>query len=467
MKKILKSAIAFFIIFIMHCTAFAQVTANTSDDAKKSMTEAYELGLVSEEFLQKAAELINREDFCELIVKFYRLYTGESGITQNNSPFYDISNNAVTFAYEKEIVSGVTKTRFDPNAFVTREQMAVMIFKTLETCGANTNIVLDKKKIFTDLDKVSGSAQEYVKKLGKVGILTDINEKFKPNENITMEEAIGTFLNAYHVFQNYDFSIGGKKISIGDTAEKVENIFGNPDRIDDNQYGFERYIYNKDYENFVIIGIQEGIVAEIYTNSPNFSYRSITPKTTRFEIEKAIYEDDMRQMTTLKDGNTITSIYFDKDDEYSIEAIYIKSDEISGTRVENINDDFIDSTIQELFDIINASRAKKGLKELKWDDVAAVAAQNHSVDMKENAYLEYNNKDGKNPFERMQEAGVKFITASEAIANVRGDAIDIYHSWFSNAGTKNNLFSSDLDYAGIGISADGFDVYVTMDLYHP
>lgn len=467
MKAIIKSVIAFFMIFAIQCTAFAQIQTNASKELLKDITEAYELGLVSEEFLQKATEPISRENFCELIVRFYRVYTGESGVTQSNSPFFDVSNNAITFAYEKGIVSGATKTRFDPNGSVTKEQMAVMIFKTLEACGANMNIPLDNKKVFTDLDKVSGSAQEYVKKLGKIGVLAGANQKFKPNETVTMEQAVVTFLNAYHIFQNYDFSIGEKKISIEDTAEKVKNVFGKPDRIDMNQYGFERYVYNKDYKNFVMIGVQEGKVAEIYTNSANFSYRSITPKTTRFEIEKSVYEDDIKQMATIKDGNSVTSLYFDKDNEYSIEAIYIKSNEISGTRVENINNEFVDFTTQELFDIVNASRVKKGLKTLEWSEEAAIAAQNHSDDMKKNQYLEYNNKDGKNPFERMKEAGVKFSTASEAIANVRGDAIDIYHNWFSNAGAKNNLFSSDLNYAGIGISVNGFDVYVTMDLYHP
>lgn len=468
MKKMLKSVLALFMIFTLNTTAFAAVNTNASSWAKENVENAYELGLVPDNLLQKATTAITRGEFCTLVVSFYRAYTGESGVTLTPSPFYDAKgNNAVAFAAEKGIVKGVTETSFRPNAPLTREQMAMILFRTLEVSGANTEIVPNTYGIFSDMNNVAEAAQEYVKKLAKVGVLNGINGKFKPKDNVTVEEAVTTFLIAYNVFKNYDFEIGNKKITMGQSVDIVKKDFGEPDRIDINQYGFERYVYNKDYKNFIMIGINEGKVAEIYTNSSNFKFKSITPQTKRFDIDNAVYEDSLRETATVVDSASIASFYFDKSDEYSVDAVYIKANTIKEAKVDNYNEKFSAGMARELFDIINASRVRRGLKAFQWDDNAAAASLNHSVDMKDNNYLEYNNKNGMTPFERMKEHGVSFTTAAETISKVNGDAITVYNDWFRNNGTRSNLMSSDMTHVGVGVATKRFDVYTTMDLFCP
>lgn len=79
------------------------------------------------------------------------------------APFLDLSEdwyrNAVVWAYENEIVKGVTETLFSPNSPLTREQIAAIFFRYAGFKGRDVSVRGDLGG-FPDLQKVSGYAVE-------------------------------------------------------------------------------------------------------------------------------------------------------------------------------------------------------------------------------------------------------------------------------------------------------------------
>ena len=120
----------------------------------------------------------------------------------------------------------------------------------------------------------------------------------------------------------------------------------------------------------------------------------------------------------------------------------------------------------EVLDIINAERVKRGIAPLTFDERLNVSAKNHSIDMVENKYTDYNNKDGKTPFERMNEQGVNFDFAAETISQVSNDVYDILGDVMTVKGKKGNVLSDMMDTAGVGVANNSFNLYVTIDMYY-
>lgn len=54
---------------------------------------------------------------------------------------------------------------------------------------------------------------------------------------------------------------------INQKIKDVNKTTGKQTRIDKSQYGFEWYIYNKNYHRFLMLGVENGIIAAAYSNS--------------------------------------------------------------------------------------------------------------------------------------------------------------------------------------------------------
>jgi uncharacterized protein YkwD len=109
----------------------------------------------------------------------------------------------------------------------------------------------------------------------------------------------------------------------------------------------------------------------------------------------------------------------------------------------------------KMLQLINAERAKEGLKPLKADPQQTLVARAHSKDMFARGYFAHVNPDGKNPFERMKDANVKFTAAGENLALAQ--TLEIAHKNLMNSpGHRANIMSPDFGRVGIGIMDGGF-----------
>ena len=85
------------------------------------------------------------------------------------------------------IVNGISDTEFGIGSNITRQDMAVMISRTIEKLAIET----EKADVnaFTDDGKVSDYAKESVLFMKSIGLIEGNNNEFRPLDNLTRAEA--------------------------------------------------------------------------------------------------------------------------------------------------------------------------------------------------------------------------------------------------------------------------------------
>ena len=108
-----------------------------------------------------------------------------------------------------------------------------------------------------------------------------------------------------------------------------------------------------------------------------------------------------------------------------------------------------------MLELVNKERAKAGLRPLKADSQETIVARAHSRDMFVRGYFAHVNPEGKNPFERMKAAHLKFRTAGENLALAQ--TLEIAHTNLMNSpGHRANIMNPKFNRVGIGIQDGGF-----------
>jgi len=473
----IKSIVATLLMLSMTVTAFG-AEINCSPWARNIVEEAANEGFVPKELLVKATEVINRQELCELIVQFYNTVQGIEYEPKIESPFVDYSGKEVASAVELGFFSGVSDTEFDPYGKVTKEQMAVVMNKLAIKIGVPLSAVGQDYVKFIDSDEISYWALSSVDVLKVNGILNgDEQGYFNAQDHTTVEQAIVVIKkikemsgkevdsNATAKISTDTIKVGGVMISLGDSKERLIQRMGEPDRISINMYGFERYVYNSDYRNFVMIGIYNGKVAEVYTNAESFVYGAILPTTMYEAVDFTGFNEYSSEKAVYTDKNYEVKIYFDSVGNKYVDGIYLRS--VGLKEVSDFHSSKYETYIEEeLLDIINSARVKQGQDFLERDENIDVIAKEHSVEMRKALRVSYYSAKGLSPFDRMKNAGIEYTLAAENISgDTKGDAIEIYSWWVAHAGTRSNLFERRFTHVGMGISASSARglFFTTMD----
>lgn len=113
--------------------------------------------------------------------------------------------------------------------------------------------------------------------------------------------------------------------------------------------------------------------------------------------------------------------------------------------------------------LINGERAAAGLRPLASDPELVPVAEQHSTDMFARGYFAHVTPEGRDPFERMREANVRFLTAGENLA--LAPTLQIAHTGLMNSpGHRANILQPSFGRVGIGIMDGGFHgLMVTQD----
>jgi uncharacterized protein YkwD len=122
-----------------------------------------------------------------------------------------------------------------------------------------------------------------------------------------------------------------------------------------------------------------------------------------------------------------------------------------------------DPEIRELARLINSRRESIGCPELRWDDRAAALAGEHSRDMVERNFFSHTNPDGKDPFDRMRQAGIGFNRAGENMVLGVETGREVYQIWLHSPGHRNNMLDCRFTRQGIGRAGDRW----TQVLFRP
>jgi len=130
---------------------------------------------------------VTREEFLKMVCEALEFDTSNSSVE-----FEDVTSDEwyakyIASAVEAGIVNGVSDTHFGTGSLISREDMAVMIFRAL--AASRRNIPANKKG-FNDSEEISDYALEAVETLNSMGIIRGVGDgTFAPKNTATRAEA--------------------------------------------------------------------------------------------------------------------------------------------------------------------------------------------------------------------------------------------------------------------------------------
>ncbi|MFI3174086.1 MAG: S-layer homology domain-containing protein [Bacillota bacterium] len=473
--------------------SYADVVSNVSFWAEHSVNIAYNRDFVTVKAYETAKDPITRVDFCEIIVNFYETVLGEEVTKEIESPFSDTDDRSVLIAYDAGIISGTSATTFSPNSFLTREQLAIILVRTLETL--EIDLVVSDENPFPDIVDLPEFSQEVINKLYASRILSGGSDgNFHPKDNLTVEESIVGFVNAlwyYETIKNQQLAnmedeveepqlsaeelqertlyhtveVAGNSISLGQSRSEIEELLGEPTRLDMTPHHLDRYIYHTNYKNYFYITFVDDLVAEVFMPTNNFQYLDLDGDSSTLQD---VQEYSVSSLSALKEvikySGSQVDIYLDYKD--SLSAIHLRDTVLFEEEYANNSVHMEDPSYLKfgLLDLIQAKRRESNLQMLQEDAVLTTVAQNHTTDMVVNQFFSPTGSDGSSPFERFQAAEVSFKSATELLGKTDNDLIDIYTGWLTSPAELATITNPSFSHYGIGYYQNLPTVYFTIDL---
>ncbi len=131
-------------------------------------------------------ENVTREQFLKMLIEAMDIEAEEFENT-----FTDVADSwykpYVLKAKNIGIVNGISDTEFGIGSYITRQDMAVMISRTIHKLGIE--IVRKDVEEFVDDESVSDYAKESVMFMKSIGLVEGYNNEYKPLDNLTRAEA--------------------------------------------------------------------------------------------------------------------------------------------------------------------------------------------------------------------------------------------------------------------------------------
>lgn len=286
------------------------------------------------------------------------------------------------------------------------------------------------------------------------------------------------FIKQYSVYER------DRKVFIGMSESEVLSEFGEPYDVLPSEYGFLWNIFHDGYENYIQVGIKNGKVVGIYTNSPDFSFKGISAGTsindvylaletpieyivkgnTKYITNKigeehsgiAVFCENNMYITVFYDlfkNNSVTSVnIIDYNTEQGLDRLFaIPSPELSES-FEKLN-----------FYVTNALRVREGLPVLEFKGSLAEIALLHSEEMSENGYFDHTDLSGGNVNDRADAARIKYSKIGENIAMGAQNSIYMHELLMNSEGHRKNILG-DFSHIGTGVSFSSEDVpYLTQN----
>lgn len=289
--------------------------------------------------------------------------------------------------------------RYNPSLDITADEAAMI----LNECADNAELYDENRMAYAFMIKY-GIIDRYVQ--------TD------PMKPLTYNGCSALFETVYDAFnQNIYIDINGKKITVGDSRDKLVSDMGMPTRIDHTEYGFEWYVYNSEYENFVMVGIENGLIRAFYSNAKNFNVGGVASGAPAEEAN--IYSDIEGLVFSMRDGAVDSVLY--------------------NTKYKQVvnNPDMAEAKEKEFLDIINAYRVKTNQGVFARDDKLDIDAEEGNILFKtgeadlipENVHL-YKAYDANEMYNLILENGIEGVFPDTGA--VSGIGVDIAYEPGSN-----------------------------------
>lgn len=105
---------------------------------------------------------------------------------------------------------------------------------------------------------------------------------------------------------------------------------------------------------------------------------------------------------------------------------------------------------QQVVEGINTERRARKLAPLTVDARLVRAAQRHARDMARHRFLEHTGSDGSSMTDRIEQAGYRWLSASENVAAGQETAARVVAAWLDSPNHRRNMLDSEVRQVGIG-----------------
>lgn len=162
---------------------------NNSSWSKEELSLASENGFISPTIQKNMRQDMTREEFVDLMIRVYEKLKNMHLIA-GKTMYTDTDNPAVIKATQLGLVKGVGQNKFNPESYITRQEMAVIFARLLNSLDyplkpANTS------QPFVDHDQISDWAVIEVYQMQKLGIIEgDEHARVMPKAKATREQGV-------------------------------------------------------------------------------------------------------------------------------------------------------------------------------------------------------------------------------------------------------------------------------------
>lgn len=109
---------------------------------------------------------------------------------------------------------------------------------------------------------------------------------------------------------------------------------------------------------------------------------------------------------------------------------------------------------KEIWALVNQERRTRGLAELSFDDDLRDVGREHCKDMFERSYFSHYTPEGESPFDRIDKAGIEYVSAGENLAYAPSVAL-AHQGLMNSQGHRENILRESFGTLGVGVIDGG------------
>lgn len=280
---------------------------------------------------------------------------------------------------------------------------------------------------------------------------------------------------------------------IGNPTERWLSDYGMPARIEPSAFGYEWWVYNESYSNYIMAGVKNGKVVQVYTagsatdatpykvgQSLDDLYRfTIIENEITVKYGTSIYtfslgEDDLNKRLLISFEGVYAQLYIDQDDD-TLEAVRFMDAEtlvrhqpydmmFTGDLLpvnnpsSSLQQSIDEANAKQIIDLTNIYRLHHQRKPLTVNPAVNTLAKEHSQNT---AKKDFAGGEGelKGLDERLAEANIIYDEAAENTATQYFDAAEAVHGWINSPTHRETLLSAGFNQIGVGV----FGKYYTQN----
>lgn len=277
---------------------------------------------------------------------------------------------------------------------------------------------------------------------------------------------------------------GNRYVYIGMPYDDVLSVFGDPVDVAPSEYGFMWNIFHDNFENYIQIGIENNVVAGIYTNSPRFVFRGISVGTSSADVNmtfespidsiikgntkyimNGLNADKKNMEMFYTDGMYITFFYdvFKNNSVTSVNIIEYDTEQNYNRLYAEPSPELKESFEKQNFYVTNAVRVREGYSALSFHNDLAEVAVLHSEEMAENGYFDHTDLSGGTVADRAAAGRVRYKAVGENIAMGAQNTLYMHELLMNSEGHRKNILGN-YTAIGTGVAFSAEDVpYLTQN----